>query len=704
MLTRSSTSYSAGAMRIGVDTGGTFTDIVILRNECVLTHKRLSTPEDPSRAVIEGIAHLLAGPASGDPHSVVHGSTIATNALLERRGARTALVTTEGFEDVLEIGRQNRPLLHNLEVHRTPPIVPTERRLGVRERVGPDGTEKEPLNERAVKKVVDELQETAPESVAIVLLHSYANPEHEARLARELRETLNVPVTVSHELLPEYREYERTSTCVINAYVAPKMSGYLVSLEASIPGGAPLRVMRSDGGTMTAGAAGKNAVHTVLSGPAGGVVGASAFAGKEESRTSSRGGTSSPSNHDTSLVKAISFDMGGTSTDVCLIDGRPAVTKNAELGGHPIRVPLLDIHTVGAGGGSIAWRDDGGALRVGPASAGSNPGPACYGLGGTRPSVTDANLVLGRLPSEQKLAGSMPLDVRAAREAVASLADTLGIDLFSCAKGIVRIANIVMMRAIRRISLERGYDPRRFALVSFGGAGGLHACDLAASLSMDEVLVPPHPGLLSAYGMLAAKPEREVGRSVLGVFPAGSIQVTRTSQPRHRLDALVKLDEVYKNMEKELAGELSDEGIHESSLRFERLADLRYLGQSHELTVKVNSPDEPGCAEGRAAMLADVIPSFEKSHELAFGYCPARDVEWVTARVRASAPPLQLSPPKAPAGDPVSFEGGSHHRESLTAQSRIIGPATILEYSATTYVPASWQALVLNDGTLRISK
>jgi N-methylhydantoinase A len=659
-------------MRIGVDTGGTFTDLVLVHAGGLWTHKRLSTPDDPSRAVLEGVDALLeeAGLSDGHLTAVIHGSTVATNALLERKGARVALVTTEGFEDVLEIGRQNRPDLHALAVRRPEPVVPAERRLGLAERVAADGTVLVAPDEAAIARLLFELKAQSPESVAVVLLHSYACPDHEVRVASAIEAALDVPVTVSHRLLPEYREYERTSTCAINAYVSPRMSGYLARLEAALAaretGGASLRVMRSGGGTMTADAAGNDAVHTVLSGPAGGVVGAGALGGGA--------GT----------ARLVTFDMGGTSTDVCLIDGRPSVTTEALLGGHPIRVPLLDIHTVGAGGGSIAWRDAGGALRVGPTSAGADPGPACYGRGGEAPTVTDANLLLGRLPASLRLAGTVALDPGAAHAAIAALAGTLGLSPEACAEGIVRVANTVMARAIRRISLERGHDPRRFALMSFGGAGGLHACELAASLAMPEVLVPPHPGLLSAHGMLAARPERELGKTVLVDCPADGGPADPAA-----------LAAVYDGLEEALCAGLAAEGLPPTTLGTERLADLRYHGQSYELTV----PLPAGPPE---AAFAAAVTAFHEAHARAFGYRLDRTVAFVTARVRAHGPSAPPPPSRAPEGTPVSAAGGVHLREALPAGSTVAGPASVIEYSATTFVPAGWVAEVLGDGTLRI--
>ncbi len=679
-------------MRIGIDTGGTFTDLLLILHDEVITHKLPSTPDDPARAVIDGLGQILQAAKAPDGRldSVIHGSTVATNALLERKGARAAVVTTAGFEDVLEIGRQARPKLHTTRIHRPTPIVPKCLRIGVRERVGPDGSIIEPLRDDDISKTLARLNEASPDSVAIVLLHSYANPSHEKQLASAIEAALDVPTTVSHELLPEYREYERTSTCVVNAYVSPKMAGYLNRLEShlrAMPGKPALRVMRSDGGTMSSRQVSKAAVHTVLSGPAGGVVGASAFTG----------------------CRAITFDMGGTSTDVCMVESSPCITTEAHVGGHPIRVPVLDIQTVGAGGGSIAWKDAGGAMRVGPRSAGATPGPACYGLGGEDPTVTDANLVLGRLPTNVRLAGTMPLDPAAARAALSRLAESLRISPESCAQGIIRIANVIMMRALRRISLERGKDPRRLTLISFGGAGGLHACELASSLSMDTVIVPPDPGVLSAWGMLIARPERELGRSVLVRCPSVADFTAHSSS--------AELLENYEELETRLVAQLQSEGIDATELRVEWLAELRYEGQSHNLTVcsrEPRPPDDvtrtncngsvspPDRKRARLACLSLAIEQFEKDHESSFGYRMDRAVEWVAARVRARGPGFAPPVRKAPPGEPVRARGGIHQREELAMESRIAGPASIVEYSATTYVAKGWACLVLSDGTLKL--
>ena len=474
-------------MRVGVDTGGTFTDFVQWDGERLLTHKIRSTPDDPSRAILAGL------PAAA--RELVHGSTVATNALLERKGARTALVATAGFEDMLEIGRQNRRSLYDwLDAGRRP-LVERELRFGLPERVRADGSVETALSAEAVERLASQLRQAGAESVAVCLLHSYAAPQHERMVGEALR-ARGFFVSLSSEILPEYREYERASTTAVNAYVSPKMAGYLGRLAASVPNAARLRVFQSNGGSMSAAQAGAEAVRTVLSGPAGGVQGAVAVAKAA------------------GFERLISFDMGGTSTDVALHDGRFEHAAETELADCPLRVAMLDIHTVGAGGGSIAWFDAAGALRVGPESAGAEPGPVCYGAG-DRITVTDANLFLGRIDPERFLSGQMRLDERRARRAMAEMAQRAGVSPAELARAIIATANSNMERAIRRISVERGKDPRGLALVAFGGAGPLHACELAERLDMRTVLAPRHAGVLSALGMLTADFVRDSSASLL---------------------------------------------------------------------------------------------------------------------------------------------------------------------------------------------
>ena len=554
-------------MRIGVDTGGTFTDLVIWDGSRYYTRKIRSTPHDPAEAIIEGLRDI-------DAQEVVHGSTVATNALLEHKGARTAFLTTEGFEDLLIIGRQNREKLYDLLAPAKRQLVPSELSFGLPERMLYDGSVERDLDPAALEGLTEKLRGLGVESVAVCLLHSYANPAHEKLVAEALQGFF---VSLSHEVLPEYREYERASTTVVNAYVTPLMARYLQSLSEKL-GATRLRVFQSNAGSISSSAAGLGAIHTVLSGPAGGVVGAAAAAKQAGFR------------------RVISFDMGGTSTDVSLYDGKFSYTTESNLGDFPIRIPMLDIHSVGAGGGSIAYLDRAGALRVGPQSAGADPGPVCYGRG-ERITVTDANLLLERIQPDKFLGGRMQLDLDRAKSFMNAFAAQLGVSIEKAAAAIVDVANSNMERAIRAVSVERGHDPRDFALLSFGGAGAQHACELAERLDVSTVIVPPHAGVLSAVGMLAADCVRDYSRSVLGK------------------DAVLAFEELGS----QAAAEFSDEGF--SEVLFERLIDLRYEGQSYEITVPW---------EQRA--------DFHAHHRKLYGYDhTGREVEQVTARVKATA-------------------------------------------------------------------
>ncbi len=637
-------------MRVGVDIGGTFTDFVVVRGDegaRVETFKVLSTPHDPAEAVLAGLARL----PTADRRHIVHGSTVATNAVLERKGARTALVTTRGFRDVLHIGRQNRPALYDLFADPPEPLVPARWRFEMNERVAHTGEVVRPLDPAEVEALVAPLRRERVEAVAVVLLFSFLNPEHERAVGHVLRRA-GFSVSLSCEVLPEFREYERTSTTVINAYVAPVLDHYLARLEATL-GADELRIMQSNGGSISAAEARRHAVRCILSGPAGGVVGARHVAEMA------------------GFKHIITFDMGGTSTDVSLCDGQVRVTTEATVGGHPIRVPVIDIHTVGSGGGSIAWVDAGGALRVGPESAGADPGPACYGRG-DHPTVTDANLVLGRLVADYFLGGQMRLDEGRAWEAVECLGRWLGMGPVETALGIVRVANAHMERALRVISVERGHDPADFTLVSFGGAGGLHAADLARRLRIPRVLVPLHAATLSALGMLVADVVRDYTQTVM-------------------LPGTVSLDELEAHFRPLVArgqAEVQREGIPPDRIVVERLLDVRYRGQSYELTVPFG---------------ADPLAAFHAAHERLYGYAnPGAPVEIVNLRVRAvghvSRPPLRAFPRAG--SDPseallerrqVHFAGGARRvpfylGERLRAGHVLQGPAVILRPDTTILV------------------
>ena len=551
-------------MRVGVDSGGTFTDFIAWDGWGLRSAKIRSTPDDPARAILEGVRSF---PAS----EVVHGSTVATNALLQRIGARTALVTTRGFEDILELARQNRARLYDWTPAPRQGLLADGLRFGVAERTLHDGSVLEPLLDSEVANLAARVGDA--EAVAVCLLHSYANAEHERRIGEALREA-GYDVSLSSELLPEYREYERAATTVVNAYVSPLMQGYIRSLRSNLPG-VGLRVFQSNGGSISADEASDEAVRTVLSGPAGGLVGAAAIA------------------EQLGIDRFITFDMGGTSTDVSLYDGEPAYTTEGAAGGLPVRVPMLDIESIGAGGGSIAFFDEGSALRVGPRSAGAVPGPICYGSG-TEVTVTDANLLLGRIETGSFLEGTIQLDVDRTREYAEMAATEAGVSVEDLALAIIRAVNAKMERAVRSVSMERGHDPRGYAMICFGGAGPLHACQLAENLGIGRVVVPAHAGVLSALGMLVADCVRDYSRSVLNQDPAAA----------------------FADLEATALNEMRDQGYADMTII--RSLDMRYVGQSYELNVPESRSGE-----------------FDSAHERRYGYCHSgRATEAVTARVK----------------------------------------------------------------------
>ena len=664
---------------LGVDVGGTFTDFFFWQDGRLSIYKRPSTPEDPSRAVILGLEETGWRPAE-----VVHGSTVATNAVLERKGARTALVTTRGFRDVLAIGRQTRPRLYDLEPRRPPPIIPDDLRFEVDERLDFQGNVLRPLDPADVERVLDRVAEAGAESLAVCLLFSFQDPAHEEMVASAGRGR-GLFVSASHEVLPEYREYERTSTTALNAYVAPVVGRYLSRLEEGLAarGVERLRVMQSSGGSADARAAAALAVRTILSGPAGGVAGAFSIAAQAGFRD------------------VITFDMGGTSTDVCLCPGRIPTGNEAVVGDCPIRTPVVDVHTVGAGGGSIAGIDAGGALRVGPESAGAEPGPACYGQGAL-PTVTDAHLLLGHLLPDRFLGGRLPLSEKRARWAMAGLVGSFGGDALRAAESIVRVANANMERALRVISVQRGYDPRLFTLVAFGGAGPLHACDLAEELGIPRVLVPRFAGVLSAFGMAAADVGRDYSRAFLATLAPDGIDD----------DLAERLAAAYAVLERRAREEMLAEGRPRETLRLERSADLRYAGQSHELTVPLGEPALPR-----------LLRRFHALHEERYGYSD-RDspVEVVTLRLRAvspvDGPRLEPLPEGGADTSPArigersvwfsagggAVEAAVFDRERLLAGNVLRGPALVLQLDATTVVPPGWRGAVDAWGNLVLEK
>ncbi len=646
-------------LRIAIDTGGTFTDCVWVERGRIRMLKVFSTPDDPSRAIAEALEKI----GIGDSLILLHGTTVGTNTLLQRKGARVAFVTTAGFEDVIEIGRQARPKLYDFFFDRVEPLVAADLRFGVDERVSSNGEvlrEPSPADLRYLKNKV---LAKKPEAIAISLLFSFANPKNEASVASGLRD-LGVPLSISHEILPEFREYERASTVVVNAYLQPVMQRYLESLEARVrawsgmrrDGSARIFVMQSSGGITALRSAAREPVRTVLSGPAGGVVGAVAMARRS------------------GCERIISFDMGGTSTDVALVDREVRGGNQAEIAGLPVGVPMLDIHTVGAGGGSIARFDAAGALRVGPESAGADPGPICYGRG-TQPTVTDANLILGRLQPHRFLGGDFTLDLERTRRVVSEWLkqqrSKLSLEQF--AAGIIRVVNATMEKAIRVVSIERGYDPREFILLAFGGAGGLHACELAAALHIPRVIVPERPGALSAFGILVSDVVKDYSRTVL--------LRTLNELPLRRLNG------EFGKLRRKAEQDYRTEGW-KGSIRYQLSVDVRYRGQGYELNVPYT---------GR------LIAAFRREHERHYGYTyPAREIELVTLRLRAivKSPQSSLSRsrvrPVQRGGERewslVFFAGNklrtaTYDRDSLQPGRKYSGPAVVTEYSATTFVP-----------------
>ncbi len=776
-------------MIIGIDTGGTFTDFIWLGEDGrPRLHKQPATPDDPSRAVLDGLT--AAGAPLGD---IVHGSTVATNALLERRGARTALLTTAGFRDVLAIGRQNRPDLYALVPQKPPPLVPRELRFEVDERVAATGEVVRPLDEAQLAAILREVAAAGVESVAVCLLFSFLHPDHERRVGELARAALGpgVHVSLSVDVLPEYREYERTAATVINAFVAPLMSRYLARLAGRL---APRRlaIMQSNGGVISAAAAGAQAARTALSGPAGGVVGAMWVAATADGRPSSAIGVTSDELRATSsegsaaldaqgqadvgrdgippgregipragwqpalqgpsaarvaggpqytgggdlqidYANLITFDMGGTSTDVALCPGRLPMTTEGEIAGLPLRLPLIDIHTVGAGGGSLAHVDRGGALLVGPQSAGAVPGPAAYHadydawraaldahFAPGRATVSDANLVLGRLDAAHFLGGAMALHPASARRALLALAEDLGMMAAGertgaaaiqaeagaaeeAAWAVLRVANAAMERAVRRISVERGHDPRRFTLVAFGGGGPLHTCELAAALRIPRVLIPPTPGVLSALGLLVAAPRRDFSRTVM-LVTSDELRVTSSEgasslspSPPFSPSIETRLEEIFAKLEAQAIVEMNAEGHDPAGLALERSLDARYRGQSHELAVAY--------APGMDA--AEIAASLHAAHAARYGYArPEAAVEVVTARLAAVAPAAVPQWPRRAAGGPdpaaallghkpVWFEGGFvttplYDRARLRPGNILAGPGVLYQYDTTTIIPPGW--------------
>ena len=685
-------------LRIAIDTGGTFTDCVWIERGRVRMLKVFSTPADPSQAIVDALSKI----APTGEFILLHGTTVGTNTLLERKGARTALVTTAGFEDAIEIGRQARPKLYDFFFDRIEPLVPKELRFGVNERTASDGEILTSPTAEDLRNLAEQVAAANPASIAISLLFSFANPKSELEVANALAR-VGVPLSISHQILPEFREYERTSTVVINAYLQPVIQRYLENLESraksirrDVAGSVSLTtstkarginvpaprifVMQSSGGITTLSTAAREPVRTVLSGPAGGVVGAAA--------------TARASGFD----RIIAFDMGGTSTDVSLVEGSIHTATDAQIAGLPISVPMLDIHTVGAGGGSLARFDVAGVLRVGPESAGADPGPICYGRG-TQPTVTDANLLLGRLQPARFLGGDFTLDLdrtrRVTQEWLKKQGSNLALEKF--AAGVVRVVNATMEKAIRVVSIERGRDPRHFALVAFGGAGGLHACALAESLSIPHVIIPALPGALSAVGILSSDVVKDYSRTVLWRV-SGRVST-------------VQLNREFAALEKIAATDFRHEAW-QGRAHHHRSVDMRYRGQGYELNIPLTK---------------NLLRDFEQEHLRRYGYThPNREVELVTLRLRAVVKSQQpritrdhvgtgtlARPGRAKLGSisspesPVLFDSKKlltniYSRDELRPGRKYASPAIITEYSATTVIPPGKQFHLDSAGNLLI--
>ena len=692
------------AYRLGVDIGGTFTDIALIDEASgrIYTGKVASTPQDPSAGFMEAVQRLLAQQqrAAQDVAYIVHGTTVATNAIIEGKVAPTGFITTEGFRDMLEIARQIRPTLYDLQFEKPRPLVPRHRCFGVPERLNAGGAVLTPLDEDALRQVADKLRDEGVESIAVCFLHAYANPLHERRAGDILAEVFpEAVVSLSAEVAPEFREYLRASTTVINSCIRPVVARYLQRIEdrlAQAGIAAELLVMQSSGGVYTFAAARQKPVYMVESGPAAGVI-AAAHLGQ------ARG-----------YEQVISFDMGGTTAKAGLIQGgTPSVTKDYEVGttaqaglgatrgaGYPIRTPVIDLVEIGAGGGSIAWVDPGGILRVGPQSAGADPGPVCYGQGGTQPTVTDANLVLGRLNPSYFLGGEIALDPAAAQRAIEQhCARPLGMELVEAAHGIVEIANTAMVNALRLVSVQRGYDPRDFALVAFGGAGPAHANRLAALTEIPVAIIPQSPGTASALGLLVTDLKHDYATTLI-----------------ERLDSVAPdaLAQIFADLEAKGRQTLKREGMTEATMEFQRQADLRYVGQSHELTL-------PLAAEALGpAQLAQLLEQFHRTHERAYGFsAPGEPVELVSLRLAAigqiakpALAPLAEAAGEATAKEqrPVYFAESEgfvdcpvYNRYALGAGAIVRGPAIIEEIDSTTVVHPQYQVRVDEVGQMALT-
>jgi N-methylhydantoinase A len=661
-----------------MDIGGTFTDFVVVENGSTRSGKVLTTPANPAEGVLDGLQRFVEEPSAIE--FIVHGTTVGLNAFLERKGTRVLLVMTEGLRDAYSIARHDRKELYALRYHKPDRLVPRRDVAEVAERLRWDGTVEAPLDHASVAAIAERIREEGIEAVAICLIHAYTNPVHELQLRELLRaEFPDLSITLSHEIAREWREYERASTAVLNAYIAPRVERYLSTLEHELDErrvSTPLYVMQSNGGITSARTARDEPIQTLLSGPVGGTIGGAAL-----SRTTGR-------------PNLLCIDMGGTSFDLSLVvGGEPTVSSETELEGLPVLMPLVDIHTIGAGGGSLAWLEAGG-LRVGPQSAGADPGPACYGRGGTEPTVTDANLHLGRLDSGYFLGGRMKLDEEAAEHALAHVGVQLGLDVAEFAEGVLAIINARMADAMRTITVKQGIDPREYALVAFGGAGPMHAMWLAEELEIREVMVPWSPGTFSAWGMLRTDMRHDVVRSFYR--PLADLDETDVTAALHAL-------------EEEGARLLEHEGIGADERYSARSADMRYVGQEYTVTVPL----------GREIRLEEVDRAFHDAHRVRYGHStPGAPVEFVNLRLAALGRiASHVSPYAAPAAaeDPllgtrrVAFAGTWHEtpvllRERLPGEWRREGPIVIEEPSSTTVVPPSSDAALDEHGNIVITR
>lgn len=677
-----------GSFRVAIDIGGTFTDFVVFDGQsgAFRVGKLLSNPQDPLPALLAGLTELGVDLAQVD--FLVHGTTVGINAVLEGRGAEVALVTTEGFRDVLEIGLMDKKEMYDLFYRRPKPLVPRRRRFEVHERIDGSGRVVTALEPGHVESVATAVREAGAEAVAVVTLNAYLNPAHEQAIGRILGDALgpSVLVSMSHEIANEWREYERTATTVLNAYVLPAMQGYLSEVRGRLAErgfGREVNIMRSSGGIMTATAASVRPIHALLSGPVGGAVGAQAIARRGLSSTAGP------------LENIVTADMGGTSFDASLIvGGEIEVASRAEVAGHPLLASTVRVSAIGAGGGSIARVEGARELRVGPESAGAVPGPVCYGRGGTEPTVTDANLVLGRLGASGVLGGEITLDLGAAEHAIRErVAKPLGLDVHEAAEGILRVVSSKMALAIRELTVARGLDPNEFTLLAFGGAGPMHAAEIGTEIGIRTVVVPPVPGMFSAWGMLAADVRHELVRTVVGAASGFD-------------DAW--LEEAFRSLEREGHETLTAEGVDRSRMTFVRTLDLRYAGQEHTLSVPVPSHVASAALKGL----------FDDTHRRTFGHASERDevevvhlrVAAVGAVVRTDQAELREAPgaPAPRAERPVRFAGAFfstpiYARSDLRAHARLDGPLVIDEDGATTVVPPGFALMVGAYGDLVIT-